>query len=130
MLLEQVGPDFERQLLCKLVTTISEQLPILILSLVDFATGSGRKSKTALKSRKALTIRAYFQIRLVAVKFTGGAYDPATADSEKSIPICSGNIKGISNNLPNSFTWWKAGSNTYSLTSMLRSSGTRFRSRL
>ena len=52
-----------------------------ILSLVDAATGSEEK-KTALKA-EALTIRAYFHW-LAAVKFTK-AYDPATADSEKSI---------------------------------------------
>ncbi len=43
---------------------------------------SSEEKKTALKA-EALTIRAYFHW-LAAVKFTK-AYDPATADSEKSI---------------------------------------------
>lgn len=52
-----------------------------ILSLVDAATGPEEK-KAALKA-EALTIRAYFHW-LAAVKFAK-AYDPATADTEKSI---------------------------------------------
>ncbi len=70
-------PDFERQLLCKL-------LQLYRNSCQSYSESCGcrdrfRRKKTALKA-EALTIRAYFHW-LAAVKFTK-AYDPATADSE------------------------------------------------